>query len=111
MSAGEAFESLNGKLADFEMTSRFEKRPRAVMTSSVIPSLKKSWPVSADRFLNGTTATEGRPASRVGAARVATSTRLGRGAQTEQVSSANRVKGPRNEACQHDCSNPRSGGQ
>ena len=30
------------------------------MTSSVIPSLKKSWPASPDRFLNGSTATDGR---------------------------------------------------
>src|ERR1700730_10775972 len=51
------------------MTSRFEKRPSAVMTSSVIPSLKKSWLASPDRFLNGNTATEGRPARRLGEAR------------------------------------------
>ena len=73
---GRLFEFLNGKLEDFEMTSRFEKRPSAAMTSSVIPSLKKSWAASPDRFLNGSTATEGRASSRAAEARVATSTGL-----------------------------------
>lgn len=42
ISEGARFEPLNRKLEDFEITIRFEKRPSAAMTSSVIPSLKKS---------------------------------------------------------------------
>src|SRR5262249_51330082 len=52
------------------MTSRFEKRPSAVMISSAIPSLKKSWPGSPERFSKGNTASDGRPARRLGAARL-----------------------------------------
>ena len=53
---------LNRKLADLATTSRFEKRPIAVMMSSVMPSLKKSWPASPDKFSKGNTANDGRPA-------------------------------------------------
>ena len=42
---------LNGKLEDFEMTSRFEKRPSAAMTSSVIPSPANLCPATDTQFV------------------------------------------------------------
>ena len=89
---------MNGKLADLAMTSRFEKRPSAVMTSSVIPSLKKSWPASPDRFLNGNTASEGRPARRAGAARLATSSGLDAAPSPSSSQPTPVMKRPHNKA-------------
>ena len=64
------------------------------MTSSVIPSLKKSWPASPDRFLNGSTATEGRAGEAIRRGKGRDFDRLGRGAKPEQVSARTRVKRP-----------------
>jgi hypothetical protein len=70
-----------------------------VITSSVIPSLKYSWLASSDKFLNGSTATEGRPARRAGAARLATSTAPGeRRGETEQIAASTHVKRPCDQA-------------
>src|SRR6185312_1171581 len=60
------------KLADLAATNRSENRPSALMMSSVIPSLKKSWPGSGDRLRKGKTATVVRSAKRAGVARFAT---------------------------------------
>src|SRR5438270_13230973 len=56
------------------------------MMSSVMPSLRKSWLASGDRFLNGSTATEVRRAMRVGSARLATGAAWSAGAAVDDDS-------------------------
>ena len=76
------------------------------MTSSVIPSLKKSWPGSPDRFLKGSTANDGSPARRAGPARVATSTVLGAAPSPNSSPACARVERPSNKSCDDERSGP-----
>jgi len=65
----------------------------------VIPSLKKSWPASPDRFLNGSTATRLATGKTGRSSEAGDIDRFGRGAALQQFAVCDRMHRPGDEPC------------